>query len=220
MSLTAEHPAAAFEWTPDRTLTLRAARRRSRLVGGLRRLFVAGAGASFAAVFVFMGLYAVEGGFAAGQYAAAEPLRMINPRFIGRTEQGGPYQLSAEIAERAPGLNQPIELISPVYRTEAGTIMLAPRGIYDEQAKSVVFDGEVLFADTGGNRFTTPNMQVDLEAGTLSGAEGVTGAGPLGVMQAGAYELRDSDRALVLHGGVRGRIPDRESEQQNGEPTP
>lgn len=196
-------------------LTLKAARRRSRLIAALRRFFVAGAGASFAAVFVFMALHAVEGGFNAGQYAASEPLRMINPRFVGRTENGGPYQLSAEVAERAVGENQPIELVAPVYRTEAGTIMLAPRGIYDERAQTVVFDGEVLFSDRNGNRFTTPNMIVDLERGTLTGRGGVTGAGPLGVLQAGSYELRDSDRALVLGGGVRGQIPDRD--QQNGE---
>ena len=179
------HPAAGFEWEPKRAQTLRNARRRSRLIGGLRRFFVAAAGASFASVFVFMALYAVEGGFAlADQCATSEPLRMINPRFIGRTETGGPYQLSAEIAERPQGESQPIELIAPVYRTEAGTIMLAPRGIYDEQPKAVVFDGEVLFSDRGGNRFSTPNMVVDLEKGTLTGRGGVTGAGPLGVLQA------------------------------------
>lgn len=215
--MTATH-AFDIDWEPKRAQTLRKARRRSRLVLSLRRVFVAGAGASFAAVFVFMALYAIEGGFNAGQYAASEPLRMINPRFIGRTENGGPYQLSAEVAERPRGENQPIELVSPVYRTEAGTIMLAPRGVYDQVAKRVVFEGEVLFADRGGNRFTTPNMIVDLEAGTLTGRGGVTGAGPLGVLQAESYELRDSDRALVLRGGVRGQIPDRD--QQNGEPTP
>jgi lipopolysaccharide export system protein LptC len=210
----AEHSA----WEPKRALSLRAARQRSRLIAALRRFFVAGAGASFAAVFVFMALYAIEGGFNAGQYAATEPLRMINPRFVGRTQGGGPYQLSAELAERPPGENQPIELVAPVYRTEAGTIMSAPRGVYDEQAKTVVFDGEVLFADRGGNRFTTPHMVVDLAKGTLTGRGGVTGAGPLGVIQADAYELRDSDRAMVLRGSVRGQIPDRG--QQDGEPTP
>lgn len=216
--MTATAHFAEFDWEPKRAQTLRKARRRSRLVAGLRRFFVAGAGASFAAVFVFMALHAIEGGFNASQYDAREPLRMINPRFIGRSEKGGPYQLSAEMAERAQGENQPIELIAPVYRTEAGTIMLAPRGIYDEQAQTVVFDGEVLFSDRGGNRFTTPRMVVDLEAGTLTGQGGVTGAGPLGVLQAGSYELRDSDRALVLRGGVRGQIPDRD--QQNEEPSP
>jgi lipopolysaccharide export system protein LptC len=204
-----------FNWEPKRALTLKAARRRSRLIAALRRFFVAAAGASFAAVFVFMALHAIQGGFNAGALTAAEPLRMINPRFIGRTENGGPYQLSAEMAERPQGPNQPIELIAPVYRTEAGTIMLAPRGVYDEQKQTVVFDGEVLFSDRNGNRFTTPNMIVDLEQGTLTGRGGVTGAGPLGVLQAGSYELRDSDRALVLGGGVRGQIPDRD--QQNGE---
>ncbi len=213
--MTAAGAALDFSWEPKRALTLKSARRRSRLIAALRRFFVAGAGASFAAVFVFMALHAIEGGFNAVQYAAAEPLRMINPRFIGRTDNGGPYQLSAEVAERAQGVNQPIELIAPVYRTEAGTIMLAPRGIYDEQAQTVVFDGEVLFSDQSGNRFTTPNMVVDLERGTLTGRGGVTGAGPLGVLQAGSYEIRDSDRALVLGGGVRGQIPD--SDQQNGE---
>lgn len=215
MTALAAHPTAGFDWEPQRALTLRRARRRSRLIAMLRRFFVAGAGASFAAVFVFMALNAIEGGFSAGQYAASEPLRMINPRFIGRTEQGGPYQLSAEVAERPQGENQPIELISPVYRTEAGTIMLAPRGIYDEAAQTLVFDGEVLFSDTGGNRFTTPNMSVDLEGGTLTGRGGVTGAGPLGVLQADSYELRYTDRALVLRGNVRGQIPDRN--QQDGE---
>lgn len=216
MSATAH--AADFDWEPKRAMTLRRARQRSRMIAALRRVFVAGAGASFAAVFVFMALYAIEGGWASERYTTAEPLRMINPRFIGRTERGGPYQLSAEMAERPQGDNQPIELIAPVYRTEAGTIMLAPHGLYDEAGKSVVFEGEVLFSDRGGNRFTTPNMVVDLEAGTLTGQGGVTGAGPLGVLRAQSYELRDSDRALVLRGGVRGQIPDRD--QQNGEPTP
>lgn len=204
------HPAAESMWEPRRELTLRAARRRSRLVSGLRRFFVAGAGASFAAVFVFMALYAIEGGFNAGRYDTAEPLRMINPRFVGRTDGGGPYQLSAELAERPRGPNQPIEMIAPVYRTEAGTIMLAPRGMYYEEQQRVVFDGEVLFSDRGGNRFTTPNMVVDLEAGTLEGRGGVTGAGPLGVLEADSYELRDTDRALVLRGNVHGEIPDRD----------
>src|SRR5690606_14280589 len=110
---------AMFAWEPKRFSSLKAARRRSRLIAGLRRIFVAGAGAAFASVFVCMALHAIEGGFTQGQYAAAEPLRMINPRFIGRTEKVGPYQLSAEFAERPRGENQPIELIAPVYRTEA-----------------------------------------------------------------------------------------------------
>ena len=205
-AIAAESVASA--WEPMRALSLRAARRRSRLVAGLRRFFVAGAGAAFASVFVFMGLFAIEGGFNRSIYASAEPLRMINPRFVGRTDEGGPYQITAELAERPQGEGQPIQLIAPVYRTEAGTVMLAPRGVYDEAAERLVFEGDVLFSDAGGNRFTTPDMTVDLAQGKLVGQGGVTGAGPLGVVRADAYELRQEDRALVLRGGVRGQIPD------------
>ena len=110
-TVTAAGAALDFGWEPKRALTLKSARRRSRLIAALRRFFVAGAGASFAAVFVFMALHAIEGGFNAGQYAPSEPLRMINPRFIGRTENGGPYQLSAEVAERQ---QVPIETVARV----------------------------------------------------------------------------------------------------------
>lgn len=199
-------------WEPKRASSLRAARRRSRLIAGLRRFFVAAAGASFASVFVFMALFAIEGGFNRNFYSAAEPLRMINPRFIGRTQTGGPYQITAETAERNRE-GEPVQLVAPVYRTETGTVMLAPRGVYDEANQRLVFNGEVLFADRGGNRFTTPNMVVDLERGTLIGQSGVRGMGPLGVLRADAYELRQNDQALVLRGRVRGQIPDNRQEQ-------
>jgi hypothetical protein len=67
-------------------------------------------------------------------------------------------------------------------------------------------------------------MQVDLERGALAGNQGVTGAGPLGVLQADAYELREGDRALVLRGNVRGQIPDRSQQSEEtapwGSPSP
>ena len=200
-------------WEPRRALSLRRARRRSRLIQGLRRFFVAGAGAALASVFVFMALFAIEGGFSRGFYAAAEPLRMINPRFTGHTDQGGPYQITAEAAERDRGELKPIELVAPVYRTQTGTIMLAPNGVYDEAGKKILFNGDVLFSDVGGNRFSTPNMIVDLAAGTIHGEGGVTGAGPLGVMQADAYEMREGDRTLALRGHVHGQIPDQNEDR-------
>ena len=53
MSVAAHHTTADFVWAPQRMSTLKAARRRSRLVAALRRLFVAAAGAAFASVFVY-----------------------------------------------------------------------------------------------------------------------------------------------------------------------
>ena len=133
---------------------------------------------------------------------------MLNPRFTGRTEAGGAFQVTAEAALRPQGEGQALDLTSPVYRSEEGTVVIAPHGSYDEVSGKVVLDGEVLFSDPTGNRFSTPDMIVDMENGTVTGRGGVTGAGPLGVVRADNYEL-DKPPALVLSGGVRGQIPDR-----------
>ncbi|MES1198463.1 MAG: LPS export ABC transporter periplasmic protein LptC [Pseudomonadota bacterium] len=173
----------------------------------MRRFFVAAAGASFASVFVFMALSSLQG-VGSGSDSSAEPLRMINPRFTGRTSDGGPFQITAETAIRDRTGRQLVHLDSPVYRAQDGTVVLAPRGVYDEALGAIVLDGDVLFSERGGNRFSTSNMVVDLTHGVVHGEQEVTGAGPLGVVRANAYEIRRSDRALVLKGAVRGQIPD------------
>jgi lipopolysaccharide export system protein LptC len=199
----------AEPWEPRRVLSLRQARNRSRLIAGLRRFFVAAAGASLASVFVFLTLFAIQGGYSANLYGASEPLRMLNPRFTGRTEAGGAFQVTAEAALRPQGEGQTLDLTSPVYRSEEGTIVIAPHGSYDETQGKVVLDGEVLFSDPTGNRFSTPDMYVDMANGKVTGRGGVTGAGPLGVVRADNYEIDQASRSLVLSGGVRGQIPDR-----------
>ncbi|MGE3248896.1 MAG: LPS export ABC transporter periplasmic protein LptC [Hyphomonadaceae bacterium] len=203
-----EHAYSDEVWTPRRELSLAQARNRSRLIAGLRRLFTALAGASFASVFVSMGVFAAQGGFSGGDLHAAEPLRMVNPRFTGRTESGGAYQLTADVAARGEVGQRLLELAAPVYRDAAGAAIIAPRGTYDESAREVTLTDGVVFTDKGGNRFTTPSVRIDTRTGIVHGDQGVTGFGPLGVMHARSYELRQSDRALVLRGGVRGELPD------------
>ena len=196
-------------WEPARAQSLRRARRRSHLVSFLRRLFVAVAGAAFASVFVFMGLFAIQGGFSRNLYETTGQQRMVNPRFYGHTTSTGPYVITAESALRVGDADGTIDLLSPVYRTEAGAILVAPNGVYSEASQQFVLKGEVLFRDPSGNRFTTEDLTVDLSTGQVTGARGITGAGPLGVVEAASYELRESDHALVLSGGVRGQIPEK-----------
>lgn len=204
-------------WEPQRAMSLRQARRRSRLVLTLRRAFVAGAGASLASVFVFMGLSAIEGGLGASLRSQVDPQRMVAPRFTGRTESGGPFQITAETAIRQGPEQRTVHLDSPVYRAEDGTLVVAPNGIYDEGGKTISLNGDVLFSERSGNRFSSPNMIIDLEGGAVHGEGGVTGAGPLGVVRANAYEIRENGRTLVLRGDVRGQIPDRRAAET---PTP
>jgi lipopolysaccharide export system protein LptC len=195
---------------PRRESSLAEARRRSRLIASLRRLFTAMAGASFASIFVSMGVFAAQGGFSGADDVHAQPLQMINPRFTGRSKDGVAYQITADVAMRGAEGERVLRLASPVYRDAAGAAVIAPRGIYDEAANEVRLNDGVVFTDKSGNRFTTPSVRIDVNTGEVHGEKGVTGAGPLGVMRGESYELRQSDRAVVLRGGVRGVLPARE----------
>lgn len=204
-------------WEPRRELSLRQARKRSRLIFLLRRAFVMMAGAALASVFVFMALFSPDGLWGPA-YGNATPLRVISPRFTGTTTTGEAYQLSAEVAVKEHAQARLMELASPIYRTIRGNTLIAPRGIYDEQTETIRMEGGVLFSDSSGNRFSSPAMLIDLRAGAVRGDRGVTGAGPLGVVRADAYEIRNSDRAIVLHGRVNGQVPAR-ADDEAGEPT-
>ncbi len=205
-------------WTPRRELSLAHARARSRLIGRLRRLFTALAGASFASVFVAMGVFAAQGGFSGGDLRNAQPLQMVNPRFTGRTSDGRAYQLTADIAARGAEGERLLQLAAPIYRDAMGAAIIAPRGTYDEAARDVRLVDGVVFTDRQGNRFTTPSVRIDTRTGVVHGDQGVTGAGPLGYMRARSYELRQSDRALVLRGGVQGVMPERGDAAQTPRP--
>lgn len=158
-------------WEPHRETTLKSAKRRARLVGKLRRVFVAGAGAAFASVFVFVAFGAVNE--TPPPSAVAEPARMLKPRFVGHSESTGAFEVTAESAQRAgAGV---IELTSPVYRTEAGAFMAAPRGRYEEASNSVVFEGEVVMSNPGV-RLMARSAVVDLDRGAVTARGRVTGA--------------------------------------------
>jgi lipopolysaccharide export system protein LptC len=206
--------AHTIAWSERLDLTLAQARQRSQLVNLLRRLFVGLAGAALASVFVFMALFSPEGLWGSA-YAQVTPLRVLAPRFTGTSESGEAYQLTADVAAKDDVAARFMTLAAPVYRSIKGQMLMAPRGVYDEQTQTINMEGGVLFTDGDGNRFSSPGMVVDLEAGVLRGERGVTGAGPLGVVRADAYELRTDGSELRLSGGVRGQVPDRSEGADN-----
>ncbi len=199
-------------WEPQREASLQEARARSRLIFLLRRVFVGLAGSALASVFVFMTLFSPDGLWGP-VYGGATPLRIIAPRFTGTNTEGEAYQLTADVAERENSATRLLTLAAPVYRTIRGHTLVAPRGIYDETAETIQMAGGVLFSDASGNRFSSPGMLINLREGHIRGDQGVTGAGPLGVVRADAYEIRNSDRALVLRGNVSGQVPEARQEQ-------
>lgn len=198
----------AAAWHPNRRLTLQQARGRSRLVHFLRFLFVGLAAASLASVFVYTTLYSYSGGFARTEVApTTEQVTMVQPRFTGRLNDDILFQLTASDAQRQSEDSGPISLNAPIYRESGGRVMVAPNGVYQSADGVIRLSGGVTFTDESGNRFTSSDAVIDTRNRTLTGTAQIIGEGPLGVIRADAYELRDMDGSIVFRGRVRGILP-------------
>lgn len=195
-------------WHPNRRLTLQQARGRSRLVHFLRFLFTGLAAASLASVFVYTTLYSYSGGFSRTEVSpSSEQVTMVQPRFTGRMNDDILFQLTAADAQRASEESGPIALNGPVYRESGGRVMVAPNGVYESTDGLIRLSGGVTFTDGSGNRFTSSDAVIDTRNRTLTGTAQIIGEGPLGVIRADAYELRDADGSIAFRGRVRGILP-------------
>ncbi|MDX2235831.1 MAG: LPS export ABC transporter periplasmic protein LptC [Hyphomonadaceae bacterium] len=199
------HP-IADAWEPTRQLTLEAARRRTRQLSVLRLVFVGLASASFSAFFGFMTLHAALGGFGgADELTEVESLKMVNPRFSGRTGANGLFDVTATTATRRGPQSDLIDLDMPVY-TAADRKVTARTGVYNQVARTVELNGDVVFTDAGGNTFTSTQAFVDARENRVEGRRAIRGEGPLGSVRADSYEIRDSGDRIVFRGRVKGVV--------------
>lgn len=213
-ALLREHPmAGSAAWEPRRQLTLEQARRRSRLVSSQRILFVSLAAASFSCFFGFMTLHAALGGFnTRSEMSVQESLRMINPRFTGRTP-GGTYTVTAREATRRATGSVLIDLRNPIYTANDGRRVTATEGVYNQTSRELELRGDVVFTDPNGNVFTSTSSVIDGAENRVTGKRTVRGAGPIGSVRADSYEIRDDGNRVVLQGHVRGVV-----KQKRGDP--
>ncbi|MGE3866854.1 MAG: LPS export ABC transporter periplasmic protein LptC [Hyphomonadaceae bacterium] len=193
-------------WEPRRELSLQQARRRTRLIR-VWRAFCIGVCIAMGLLVVGSGVYNSIGqrlGMAAAP-PVADSVRMINPRFTGRTANGVTYVLTAKSATRR-GTGAAVDLEAPSYRNGQGRTMTAPRGVYDPDRALLDLLGGVVLFDNGGNSFRTAKMAVNTATGTASGGGAVQGGGPMGSVSAGDYELDGEKGVIRMSGGVKGML--------------
>lgn len=203
--LAAPPPAHAI-WEPARQLTLDAARKQTRRISRLRLVFVGLASACFSAFFGFMTLHAALGGFSGrDEVSEAESLKMLNPRFSGRTVGGAQYDVTAASAVRRGLQSDLIDLAQPVYVARDRRVT-AETGLYNQSARTVELNGNVTFTDASGNRFFSTHAFVDAAENRVVGKRAIRGEGPLGSVRADSYELREGGHRVVFSGRVKGVV--------------
>jgi lipopolysaccharide export system protein LptC len=144
--------------------------------------------------------------------AAARPkeiptqIRMINPHFVGRDNQGRAFDLSASRAVRDDANMQRVILGAPVIilDTDGQTqkTLTADRGVYDEDTRLLKLVGHVRVDDAEASTVATNEALVDTKAGTVSGVGAISGAGPSGAISAKSYTASEKGGHVTLSGGV------------------
>jgi lipopolysaccharide export system protein LptC len=202
MTLTA--PAAA----PLRR-DMRRWKRRSRIIAVLRTVLptaIALLVLSLATQVVWTTLHSKGGGARETPVA----IRMSNPRFFGRDEQGRSFMIGAREATsderdlRRKTLTDPTVALG--IETPNPSRVSAKTGLYTEGDNILVLNGQVRIEDDAGYHFATEHALVDTKAGTVTGDTDMVGDGPVGTVASHSYSVYDKGARVIFKGGVRARL--------------
>ena len=138
-----------------------------------------------------------------------QPIRLINPRFVGRDDRGRAFVITAGSATRDPREYQKVYLDHPaLVLDEQGpdpTRIVAKAGVFHENTGKLEVSGGVRLAFSKG-AFETAESQFDTKTGELVGSGPVQGSGALGQIDAKSYGVYDKGDRMVFQGGVHTRL--------------
>ena len=201
--MNAVHTEMLAQWAPQRQMTLAQARRRSKFVGLLRMIFVAGAAISAGVIIVPIAATTLTGtSEQVDQLAGDEVVTMVNARFTGRNIAGEAYVITAAEARRRRADTSVINLTRPRLVDDKGTEVSAPVGVYYQNAEYLDLFQAVKVRDRDGYEFETTAARVFVLDGRVQGLEPLTGSGPLGDVRADSYEIEDEGDRVIFRGNV------------------
>ena len=201
--MNAAHTEMLAQWAPQRQMTLAQARRRSKFVGLLRMIFVAGAAISAGVIIGPIAATTLTGpSEQVDQLAGDEVVTMVNARFTGRNIAGEAYVITAAEARRRRADTSVINLTRPRLVDDKGTEVSAPVGVYYQNAEYLDLFQAVKVRDSDGYEFETTAARVFVLDGRVQGLEPLSGSGPLGDVRADSYEIEDDGDRVIFRGNV------------------
>jgi lipopolysaccharide export system protein LptC len=183
-------------------------KQRSLVMRRLRVLLPATIGLIFLALLGTV-IYHAIAGRPAQPVASNAPIRLVNPRFVGRDDKGRAFVLTARAAIRDQRDYQRVVLDRPSLSLDDGgkqpLRVTAKSGVYHEGARKLELEGGVRLSSDKGN-FDTAASLYDTKTGVLAGSGPIHGTGSLGEINAKSYGVFDKGDRMVFKGGVRARI--------------
>lgn len=193
---------------PASALAMDRWRRRSRLILRLRVVFpaiIAVIVLSLAGMVTYNSLAVAP----AEPEESDAPIRLVNPRFMGRDAQGRAFVITANSAVRDQRDYQRVVLDRPAMVLDGEGLspmrLSAQSGVFHEGDGVLRLQGEVSLNDQDA-AFDTGSAVFDTSTGVLEGEGLITGAGPLGEIRAKSYGVYDNGERMVFKGGVSGTL--------------
>ncbi len=205
-------------WEPKRTLTLAAARAHTARVQMLRRiLLILAAGLVGLLVYYFV----TQGPQTEWEDDPDTSVRMVNPRYSGRTSDGLPYFLTSDTATRQLESRNEVSLVKPVleFIREAGaeaSYVEADAGQYNDVTKVLDLRIDATLPDTerkdvvletdDGVRCLTTHARIYAREKRIEGEDPIQCTGNFGVVTGEAFEVNENYTIFVFKDGMTGLI--------------
>ncbi|MGI9449124.1 MAG: LPS export ABC transporter periplasmic protein LptC [Geminicoccaceae bacterium] len=137
----------------------------------------------------------------------ADRMRMHNPRYVGRTKEHEPYEVSATSAFLDPKNQHRIhldELTAVVERNAAEDVhMRANEGLYYRDRGVLDLKGDLELRVGERYIFNTSEASVKFDVGEVVGPMPVTGEGPIGTLAADRFNVTGHGKHLRFDGHVQ-----------------
>lgn len=140
---------------------------------------------------------------------ASAPIRLVNPRFLGRDDKGRAFVITAQSAERDPRDYQRVVLDHPtLVMDEQGpdpVRLTANEGVYHEGSFKLDLRGGVRLVGSKA-AFDTASSLFDTKTGEVFGSGPIQGSGSLGEISAKSYAIYGKGDRVIFKGGVHTRL--------------
>ena len=195
-------------WEPKRTLTLESARRHSFFIKMMRRALIVLC-LCLSSFLVYE--YASQSSVTFIEDNPTEAVKMINPRYSGRTNDGLPFYLKADLATRKMTERDVVSLIKPVleFTREKGadfSILLAETGTFDDIEKILNLKSGVSLKTDDGYECETTHARVFNKEKRIEGKEYIECNGNFGEVTGNAFEINNDYSQFIFKNGVTAAI--------------
>lgn len=143
----------------------------------------------------------------AGDFPAADAMRMHNARYLGRSKSDKPYEVTAASAYLDPIRPNRVHLRSLAADIDTASDhavrLLALKGVYYREGGRLDLAGGIEMTTSDGYRFETERARVSLTGSRVVGNRPIVGTGPAGTLSADRFEIRDGGDVLRFEGRVK-----------------